>query len=247
MAPAAGATNVARSTNVSATFSERMDTASAQTAFSLARADTGAAVTGAFAWSGTTLTLDPTVDLAAGVEYVATVSTGAKDAAGNALATAKTWRFRTAPPLTTNHVPSATVITAGTLRAGTAARLGADDGSLYQVNSTTSGSARVAEWHGRIPNVPNGVTGLTITYRGNASASCTQVLSVYNWTKAAWTQLNSKSVGTTEVQTIVSPPGTLADYVSGTSGDGEVMVRIRCSRSTNFWVGGDLMRVAATR
>ncbi len=43
----------------------------------------------------------------------------------------------------------------------------------------------------------------------------------------------------------VGPSGTLADYVSGTSGDGDVAVRIRCARSdaTSFYASGDLMKV----
>lgn len=44
-----------------------------------------------------------------------------------------------------------------------------------------------------------------------------------------------------------SPTGSLADYVSGTSGAGEVLVRIRATRnSANFYASGDLMRITYT-
>ena len=43
--------------------------------------------------------------------------------------------------------------------------------------------------------------------------------------------------------------GTLADYVSGTTGDGDVAVRVRCTRADayNFATRGDLLRVTFTR
>ena len=44
------------------------------------------------------------------------------------------------------------------------------------------------------------------------------------------------------------PGGTLADYVSGTSGDGELRVRVRCTRSTgSFFSSGDLMTIVYDR
>ncbi len=47
----------------------------------------------------------------------------------------------------------------------------------------------------------------------------------------------------------MKPAGTLADYVSGTSGDGEIAFRVRCTRGdyTSFYVSGDLMKAAFTK
>lgn len=40
------------------------------------------------------------------------------------------------------------------------------------------------------------------------------------------------------------PGGTLADYVSGSSGDGELRVRVRCTlTSGSFFSSGDLMKI----
>jgi hypothetical protein len=97
-APAAGATDVAPGADVVATFSEAMDPASmAGGAFTLAPSAGGPAVAASVtASSGNTVfTLNPSADLAPGTAYTATVGTGAKDLAGNALAGAQTWSFTT--------------------------------------------------------------------------------------------------------------------------------------------------------
>jgi methionine-rich copper-binding protein CopC len=92
--PAAGATNVAATSNVSATFSEPVQAASIT--FTL----TGPGTTGVpaavtYDQTSRTATLNPTADLAPSTGYTATVS-GATDAAGNQMTTAVTWSFTTA-------------------------------------------------------------------------------------------------------------------------------------------------------
>jgi hypothetical protein len=99
-APAPGASDVAPGANVVATFSEPMDPASlAGGAFSLAPSAGGPAVAATVTTSAgnTVLTLDPAADLAPGTAYTATITAGARDAAGNALASAQSWSFTTAP------------------------------------------------------------------------------------------------------------------------------------------------------
>ena len=243
VAPAAGAAGVAASTNVSATFSEPMDAPSAEAAFTVVKSSDGAAVSGSFTWSGDTLVFDPSSPLASGTEYTATITAAAKDEAGNALAAATTWKFETATAVTA--YPSSTTISYGKLRSGDASRLTSDDDSYYQVSSTTSGT-RVADWYGRVKYVANSLTRLTVTYKGKSSASCSQVGYVYNWTNGHWVKLDSRTVGTSESGFTVAPGGTLANYVSGTSGDGDVAIRVRCVRgdSLNFFVSGDLMKIA---
>ncbi len=74
------------------TFSEPMDTASAQAAFGLSPS-----ATGSFSWAGggTILTFQPSQPLQPGTTYTITVGTGATDLAGNALAQVVTFRFTT--------------------------------------------------------------------------------------------------------------------------------------------------------
>jgi len=94
VSPVASATNVAASTNVSVSFSEPMDQAQTESAFSLKRTSDGAPVSGNFSWNGSTMTFDPATDLA-NTRYTATVTTGARDLAGNALGSQKLWYFTT--------------------------------------------------------------------------------------------------------------------------------------------------------
>lgn len=93
-APLDTVTGVSLNTNITATFSEEMDPATISTAtFTLQQGTTP--VAGAVSYSGKTAVFNPTSNLAASQVYTATVTTGAKDLAGNALAVAKTWSFTT--------------------------------------------------------------------------------------------------------------------------------------------------------
>jgi hypothetical protein len=91
--PAAGATGVATTTAVTATFSEPLQTGTA--ALSLRDAG-GTAVAGALTYDAATRTarFTPSAALAAGTGYTATAS-GAKDTAGNTM-TPMSWSFTTA-------------------------------------------------------------------------------------------------------------------------------------------------------
>lgn len=139
------------------------------------------------------------------------------------------------------------MIQSGSLRSGGYAQLASDDNSYYNVNSTTSGT-RATAWYGRFAAVPNALKSLKLTYKGKNSRSCTQTLALWRWTTSSWVGLDSRTVGTTEVQIEKTPTGTLADYVSGSSGDGEVRARVRCTRSSSgFYSSGDLMKVLFER
>lgn len=93
-APLNAATGVALNANITATFSEAMSPATITTStFTLMQGTTP--VPGAVTYSGVTAVFNPTSNLAASTVYTATVTTGVKDLAGNALAVAKTWSFTT--------------------------------------------------------------------------------------------------------------------------------------------------------
>jgi hypothetical protein len=151
-----------------------------------------------------------------------------------------------AVPTAVTASPGSTTLQAGTLRGGTAASLSADDNNYFEVTSRS----RTTAWYGSFTGVPNSLRNLKVTYQGKSSQTCTQTLYVYRWTTGTWVQLDTRSVGTTEVAVAnVVPPGTLADYVSGTSGDGELRVRVRCRGATgaSFFTSGDLLRIAYER
>ncbi len=113
--PTNGATNVAGTTTVSATFSEPMAAASLTGSLTLTDTTTSGAVAGSLAYDGPsqTLTFTPSSALAAGHNFSATQGTAATDLAGNHLASAVTWTFSTAanpaPDTTITSGPSGTV------------------------------------------------------------------------------------------------------------------------------------------
>jgi hypothetical protein len=101
--PAAGATGILVNTVVSATFSEPMNPATFTNATFTLTTLIGGVVTpvaGVVTYSGSTATFTPTLVLAANKLFTATITTGAKDPAGAALARNFVWTFTTAPPPT---------------------------------------------------------------------------------------------------------------------------------------------------
>lgn len=241
LSPAANATGVSTTAGVTVTFSEPMDRAATQSAFALVRANDGAPVSGAFSWSGNAMTFVPATRLSDGTQYRATLSTGARDGAGNALAAGQQWVFTTATTVTA--LPTATAVQSGTLAGGGASSLSADDNLFYSVRSTTGFSPYVSAWYATVP-VSRSLRSLSVSYRGKASATCTQTLALWKWATSSWVQVDSRSVGATEVQVDRSVTGTLTDYVSA---DGQLRVRVRCSGTYSHTASGDLLRVTYER
>ena len=98
--PTDGATGVTTTIAPTVTFSEPMQNATiTTTTFTLAPSAGGAGVSGVVTVSGNTATFTPSAPLAAGTPYRATITTGVRDAAGNALAANATWTFTTAVPV----------------------------------------------------------------------------------------------------------------------------------------------------
>jgi hypothetical protein len=92
--PASASIGVALNASINATFSEAMDPLTITSAtFSLMQGATS--VPGSVRSSGTTAAFYPTSNLVASTVYTATLTTGVKDLAGNALAITKTWSFTT--------------------------------------------------------------------------------------------------------------------------------------------------------
>jgi len=87
-------TNVPLNQKVSATFSKMMDPTSIQTSTFILKQGT-TSVTGFVSYSGTTALFTPASNLAPNTVYTATITTGAKDLAGNALADNYVWSFTT--------------------------------------------------------------------------------------------------------------------------------------------------------
>ena len=94
--PLDAAIGVTRSGNITATFNEAMSaTTLTDASFTLAAGATAVAGIVSMDSGSTVATFDPTVDLVSNTLYTATITTGAQDAAGNALAADYVWTFTT--------------------------------------------------------------------------------------------------------------------------------------------------------
>lgn len=152
--PANGATGVATNSSISATFSEVM----LQSTMTSATFAMSGGVTGTVSYAGTTATFTPSNNLAASTTFAATITTGAKDAAGNALATPYLWTFTTAAPDTTPPIVTST--SPASAATGVAA------------NSAISATFSEGMLPSTITNatftISGGVTG-TVSYSGNTA------------------------------------------------------------------------------
>jgi hypothetical protein len=95
--PASGATGVARTTTVTATFDQAMDATTITASSFTLKTSGGASVTASVAYDAATrtATLTPTAQLAASTAYTATLTTAVKSSQGFALAAPSTWSFTT--------------------------------------------------------------------------------------------------------------------------------------------------------
>ncbi|MBS3909194.1 MAG: Ig-like domain-containing protein, partial [Actinobacteria bacterium] len=98
VSPAEGATGVSTSAGVTALFSEPMDpsTINSSTVTLMDSANNPVAGTVTYDAGTRTATLKPTNNLISSMTYTATITTGVRDLAGTAMATAKVWSFTTA-------------------------------------------------------------------------------------------------------------------------------------------------------
>jgi hypothetical protein len=110
LSPTDAATNVSPTSNVTATFSEAMNSSSisGQT-FTLKEQGSSSQLEATVSYDSTArkATLDPSVDLTINTTYTATLTTGVKDSAGNTLAQERTWTFttETARPTVVSYAP----------------------------------------------------------------------------------------------------------------------------------------------
>jgi hypothetical protein len=93
--PANLATLVPVNRHITATFSEKMDPATITTATFTVTDPTATLVPGVVTYVGLVATFNPTGNLADDTLYTATITTGAKDRAGNRLASNYVWSFTT--------------------------------------------------------------------------------------------------------------------------------------------------------
>jgi hypothetical protein len=176
--PADLATNVAVNSTVNATFSEAMDPQSINTASFVVGGVSGTVV---FNATSHVASFTPAASLAVNTSYTVTVTSAAKDLAGNALAQNKQWTFKTAatavpafPPLVSlaSAAPYGTFGgTAGMTNTGTLTIVNGDIGTIATGTSAITGfhdtlgdiytetPANIGTVNGRIYTCTNSVTG----------------------------------------------------------------------------------------
>ena len=178
--PASAATGVTLNQKIAATFSKAMDsTTITTTTFTLKQGTT--AVAGTVAYAGTTATFTPTANLAASTAYTATISTGATDLAGNALAgggsAPNPWTFTTgatstaSAPTVTSTVPADTATGVGINQAINATfSTGMDPATITTATFTLAGPGTTTVVTGTVTyNVASNVA--TFTPAANLAAS----------------------------------------------------------------------------
>ena len=95
--PARGATNVPLAQIITATFNQPMNATTINMSTVTLTGTGGAAVNGTVSYSGSAATFTPSAALTAGTVYTATITSGAQDLAGNALAPNFAWSFTAVP------------------------------------------------------------------------------------------------------------------------------------------------------
>jgi hypothetical protein len=163
----------------------------------------------------------------------------------------------TAFPTLTKIIPTPpnTTPVSGSLGGGAYGNLSLDDALYYSVKSTATAigpapNTYKADWYGGFSGVATGASNLTATFKGKCNvADCTQNVYIWNWRTKLWVQLDSRTVGTSDVTVAsvavpASPAGTWSDYVGTGAQIGQVQVRVYNSRAAGiFTESGNFMKL----
>jgi len=198
--PANGNTNVSLSSNIAVTFSEAMDpTTISTTTIIVSDPVTDSPVAGLVTYSGVTAIFNPTNELAPNTVYTATITTGVKDVAGNAMVMNYSWIFTTGstvdvtPPTVSSTVPvnAATAVPLNQNIAATFSEamdpttITATTMTLYQgataITGTVSYTGVTASFHPASNLAPSTVYTATIT-TGAMDLASNAMVSNYVWT-----------------------------------------------------------------
>jgi hypothetical protein len=244
--PAANAIGVALNQKIAATFSEAMDPSTVVAANVTVTAPGPVAVVGSVAYAGTTVTFTPTNPLAANTLYTLKISTGAKDLAGNPLASNFVSSFKTgatadttAPTvsstsptdLQTNVVINKTIaatfskpmdaltITTASFKLtgpGSASVTGTVNYDATSMIATFTPSSNLAPNTTFTATIAGGVNGVK-DLAGNALAS-DKVWTFTTGTQVAQAPINLGSASTFAIMATASISGTGPDQINGDVG-----------------------------
>jgi uncharacterized repeat protein (TIGR01451 family) len=231
---------VSDSLPVGATFVSSSATQGSCTGTATVTCSLGSLASGATA----TVTLKVRPTSAGTLSNGASVSSSTSDASSgnNQASTSTTVNSAPPPPPPTSTVtayPDSTSVLGGAVRAGDYTRLAANDNSFYQLDS----AANAVSWSAHFGGVPNSLRSLRVTYSGSAFPICNQTLSIWNTASSTWTTVDSRWITSGEVLINAPAGGTLADYVTGATGLGDVNVRLACTYFFAFYSSADLLSI----
>jgi Bacterial Ig-like domain len=204
--PGAGTTGISRDTSISVTFSEGMDNVATADAFSLricldnssSCTSPGTVEGGSFTWGGAgnnNLIFNPTSNLASNQWYKGTITTGAKDLAGNAMAAAYSFVFQTAAasssapnaptvtsPVATVWTSAATHSASGSADADALVEIWTDGGTRGAIDGTDTVVASLqlegglTSWSISVPLVSGAANLFQVTARSSAGVRSSPTL-----------------------------------------------------------------------
>ncbi len=141
------------------------------------------------------------------------------------------------PPIHATEYPSSLTMLKGTLATGDVTRLVVSDDSRIGVSAGVTSGQYYTDWYGSV-FLAHPPLNLTVTYEGSFTVSRTQTLYLYNWTTAAWVQINSATVSTPDVTKTWSTTSP-ASYVGPSR---EVRFRVKGNNRTSTYTSrGDRM------
>src|SRR6266571_969634 len=182
--PANATTGVGITAQLATTFSEPMDASTINTStFTLKQGTT--AVSGTVSYNGVTATFTPTGNLAPLTTYTATISSGARDLAGNALASDISWSFTTGVvPDTTAPKVSATVPANTVIGVGITAQIATTFSEAMDTSTINTSTFTLMEGTTLVAGTVN-YSGITATFTpaGNLAPLTTYTATISSGTK----------------------------------------------------------------
>ncbi len=177
--PVDAATCVALNKQITATFSKTMDASTITTAiFTIMETEGTTFVSGTVSYVGTTATFTALTNFKPNTTYIATITTGAKDLAGNSMASNYVWRFTTVIPytvtLSSNPAAGGTTTGGGTFNSCSSVTVTATPNTGYTFTNWTENG-----------NIVSTNTSYTFTLNGNTTLVANFAVIQYTLTLSA--------------------------------------------------------------
>ena len=173
-----------------------------------------------------------------------TLTAVARDAAGNT-STAVNVSVTINNPTPQTYFPQSYAVSLGSYQSGDLTSLTSDDNNFLITKSTSSGWYResITDFEFRNVRIPVSRLDYSVTIKSSASSTSATIYA-YNFVTASWTQLNTSSIGTSEVTKNVSITSSAASYINA---EGNSLIRLKSSKLLgNHSISSDLVSLIAT-